>query len=422
MQLHLLPEKLQSVLLVRLSIELVRTFADNLFLIVLVLFLLDTLKPIEVGTAWAIFFIIQAALDFPTGNLGDTIGHKQVLILAHFSQIIAIPLLLLRGYFNQTVAIYVFMALMAVGFSQESGALEAWMDNKYQQLGNQDEDRSVFKGFQARLTFLTNLTTMGGFLSGGFISTFGSPDAVFLTFALAKAVVLLQIMLRMDNTKGTSQNYFGNVRKSFGFFLKSSRLKPYFIGIAILWAANESVWYTFMLFRIYREYGGGTDAGAGIIRGVVFLTGSLWQLAVIKLVHRFRKDYFWIFVASFISNAFFFSMVMLYYIAFTPSTFSLIVLAGFLLIYQIPASWESLQFVLQQRVNLDLIPDQYRNSLYSLLPTITRLLGIPMVVVTGFIVENYGFISSFYWLITLSILGSAPLGILAWQTRKYKVL
>ncbi|MHA2100487.1 MAG: hypothetical protein ACW99A_17570 [Candidatus Kariarchaeaceae archaeon] len=66
---------------------------------------------------------------------------------------------------------------------------------------------------------------------------------------------------------------------------------------------------------------------------------------------------------------------------------------------------------MQQRINLDLIPDDYRNSLYSLLPTLSRGIGIVFVLVAGLLIDSYGFNNIFYLLIVTSLLGSLLLGI-----------
>ena len=43
-----------------------------------------------------------------------------------------------------------------------------------------------------------------------------------------------------------------------------------------------------------------------------------------------------------------------------------------------------------QRILLDLIPSENRNAIYSLLPSIVSLLGIPILPLAGAAVEMYG--------------------------------
>jgi hypothetical protein len=161
---------------------------------------------------------------------------------------------------------------------------------------------------------------------------------------------------------------------------------------------------------LYRDYTG-SDAGAGLLRSLIFLSGLIWQLLVIKIIHRFKNAHFWVFLATLVSNALFFVLIFIYYLEVPPGEFDLTVIVGFLLIYQIPAAWEALQGTLQQRINLDLIPDDYRNSLYSLLPTLSRGIGIVFVLVAGLLIDSYGFNNIFYLLIVTSLLGSLLLGI-----------
>jgi hypothetical protein len=204
--------------------------------------------------------------------------------------------------------------------------------------------------------------------------------------------------------------YIRRVKESFTIFVRSKTIFFYFIGIATIWAVNESIWHTYVLFKLYRDYTG-SDAGAGILRAVVFFTGLLWQLLVIKIIHRFKNAHFWVFIATLVSNALFFVLIFIYYLQLPPGEFDIIVITGFLLIYQIPAAWEALQGTLQQRINLDLIPDEYRNSLYSLLPTLARGIGIVFVLIAGLLIDSYGFNNIFYFLILTSVLGSLLLGL-----------
>ncbi|MHA2099245.1 MAG: hypothetical protein ACW99A_11190, partial [Candidatus Kariarchaeaceae archaeon] len=62
--------EIQNNMKIALSIDSVRDFAGNLYIITAILFFLETLSPLQVATVWGIYFITQAVLDYPTGNLG----------------------------------------------------------------------------------------------------------------------------------------------------------------------------------------------------------------------------------------------------------------------------------------------------------------------------------------------------------------
>jgi len=408
-----LSSELRKGIRARLIVNFPRIFAGNFLIITLTLFYLDTLDPLEVGAIWSVYFTTLAFLDYLSGALGDAIGYKRVLIGAYLSKIIAIPFLL----FGTTFLWYlIFMILLAVGDSQESGALEAWFDNYYRpRAENEDPSRAIYTQFIARATPFYNLATISGFLVGGFIATEISRHAVFGIFAILLIVelILIQRVLwetREKKSESHIPGYFRRIRDSLSIFINSRTIFFYFLGIAAIWAANESVWHTFMSVKIYLEYTG-SDAGAGMIRSAVFASALLWQLLVIKFINRFKRPHLWVFLSTVVSNSMFFAMILIYYQAVPPAVADIWPAIGVILLYQIPAAWESLQGTLQQRINLDLIPDEHRNSLYSLLPTLARLFGIPFVIATGYVTDIGGFIGSFYWLIAVSFVGSILLGI-----------
>ncbi|MCY3414381.1 MAG: hypothetical protein INQ03_22230 [Candidatus Heimdallarchaeota archaeon] len=404
-----LPAELKSYTYLKLLIDCIRILSGNLFLITITLFYLDTLEPLKVAFIWAAYYGIQAVLDYPTGNLGDMIGHKKILVIAYIFQLGATPFLLFAQSFSSYL---IFMSLFAIGASQESGALEAWYDNSYRRLANDiDPERKIFSDYISRISFLYSTMAISGFVSGGFISTYVSREAVFVVFTVLLILIFLIILkfLPFEEPVGSTK-YLSQVKNSFMAFLKNRTMFYYFMGIAFIWAANGNIWYPFLLFRLYAEYTG-SDAGAGVLRGLIFFSGLLWQILIIKIIRFFKKDYFWVFFCTLISNSIWFCFIMVYYFSWPPAGFNFYQVLGFFALYQIPSFWESLQGVLQSKINLDLVPDEYRNSMYSLLPTIAQGLGLPLVLITGFLIDSYGIRYSFYWVILVSFVGSMLLGV-----------
>ncbi|MHA2032416.1 MAG: hypothetical protein ACW99Q_23830 [Candidatus Kariarchaeaceae archaeon] len=167
---------------IALLINSMREFAGNLYIITAILFFLDELPPIQVAAIWSVFFITQSLLDYPTGNLGDTLGYKRILIIAYLFQIAAVPFLLFE---NQVILFSVFMFLFAMGSSQESGALEAWFDNSYQDLAHDDDpERDIYTRYQARASVLFQAMALLGFLAGGLLASLISRKFVFFIFLI----------------------------------------------------------------------------------------------------------------------------------------------------------------------------------------------------------------------------------------------
>lgn len=80
--------------------------------------------------------------------------------------------------------------------------------------------------------------------------------------------------------------------------------------------------------------------------------------------------------------------------------------------------WEPLELILRNRLNLDLIPDATRNAVYSPLPTITTLIGIPGALIGGYYFTNFGFVQTILFTCLLSGLGLVIAGIgLGWLSK-----
>jgi hypothetical protein len=49
--------------------------------------------------------------------------------------------------------------------------------------------------------------------------------------------------------------------------------------------------------------------------------------------------------------------------------------------------------ILRMRYMVDLVPNENRNSVYSLIPTITSFIAIPILPITGRFIDQYGLIA-----------------------------
>jgi MFS family permease len=392
-----------------------RIFIESLTYIVLVLYLLDSLPPEQVGLVWAVNFAVNTLLDYPTGVLGDLIGHKKVLGVAYAFKVIGILLLIPARVFGDFL---IFMIVMALASSQESGALQAWFDNSYRlQSKTLDDDRTIYTNFTTRKGFVENVMFISGFIGGGAIATYISRQALFTFRLILEVIILVGVVLLIkeysdgNNSDLSFKSYLKQTYSGIYFLLHKKSVFFYFIGSTFIFAVNGTVWHPLMLFRVYETYSG-SDAGAGVLRSLIFAGGLLWQFVLIKRITHFgRRSYWWVFVSSVMSNAVFFGLIMLYFILFPPIGFDLLLVIGFFLIYQIPSFLESLEYILRNKINLDLVPDELRNSVYSLIPTIVTGLGFPFVLIGGYVIGTFGFVSGFYVLIIISLTGSILLGL-----------
>ncbi|MFX1255840.1 MAG: hypothetical protein ACFFCZ_29815 [Promethearchaeota archaeon] len=397
-----------------LILELARYSAFSISGMFIILYLLDTLPLLEVGIVFAVSYFITTFVDYPTGALGDAIGHKQVLILAYIFHLISFALLIVSDTF---IPLLLYSALSAFAASQESGALEAWFDNSYRLANEQiDPDREIYKAFQARKAILFHIILGSSFIIGGIIAfefsrkiLFGvSFIGVFMVFFL---IIVLMTNIRDSESKMTFKTYFHRFSSGIRFFVSDKGIFLYFIGSTITWAANNSIWVNYLLFPTYANYTGGSDNLTALIRAVIFASGVLWQLIAIRFISKIKRVNLWIFITTTLSNPVFFFLVYLYYWIAPPTTVDLALIFGLFLVFQLPGMWESLEFTLRNQLNLDLVPDKLRNSIYSLLPTITTLIGIPGTIFGSWFISLYSFTAGILLTAIISLIGVLIVGI-----------
>jgi hypothetical protein len=287
-----------------------------------------------------------------------------------------------------------------------------------------DPDRQIYKSFQARRSILFHALFGISFVIGGMIAQFLSRRILFgVSLILIVLVFILIIGIirdynRISESDFTAKIYFDQFLGGLRFLFSQKGILLFFIGSTIIWAANNSVWVNFLLFRIYESYSGGQDHTTAMLRAIMFASGVFWQLFIIKFIDRLKRIRLWIFITAALSNAVFFFLTYLYYLWFPPTELDFYLLVGLFLVFQIPGMWEPLEFILRNRLNLDLVPDVTRNAVYSLLPTMTNLIGIPGALIGGYFLNNFGFAQTILFTCLFSGLGLIVAGLgLGWLPR-----
>ncbi|MFX1423653.1 MAG: MFS transporter [Promethearchaeota archaeon] len=378
----------------------------------IILYLLDTLEPTEAGILFAISYLIIALIDYPTGVLGDIIGYRKVMIVAYFFHILSFIFLLVSDSF---IPLLVYSGLSAIGASQESGALESWFDNSYHQLAD-DPDREKYKSFQAKRSLVSQFLYGISFVIGGLIAQYFSRKILFGVSLLLVLIVFILVSITvkdsyLNKTDFTPRIYFQQFFSGFKFLFSQKGIFLFFIGSTVIWAANNSIWVNFLLFPTYESYAGGQDNFTAMLRALMFASGVFWQLFIVKYISKIKRVKLWILITTTLSNPAFFFLVYLYYIQFPPVGLQISLIFGLFLIFQLPGMWESLEFILRNRLNLDLVPDEIRNGIYSLLPTLSTVIGIPGALMGGYVLNIYDFTTAIFVTGIFSSIGVIITGI-----------
>ncbi len=148
------------------------------------------------------------------------------------------------------------------------------------------------------------------------------------------------------------------------------------------------IWALLILFVIYFGYTG-TDLLAGIFRSTVFLLGIPTFIIVGNISKKITSKN-WIYRFHFLHSLLFFGgFALLLFLRPLNDTLNFIGIILVILIFIITGIFNQLTLILRQRIIIDLVPEEIRNSVYSLIPTIVGILSIPFMIIVGNLVNTY---------------------------------
>ncbi|MHA2338425.1 MAG: MFS transporter [Candidatus Hodarchaeales archaeon] len=385
------------------------SFTFALFETFLVLYVLQFVSFIELGIILSIRFAIQALMDYPTGALADVLGHKRVLTVAYIGHIISILIFLSSKSFNGILVAYL---ISAVAISQESGALISWFDNKYNSTSETfDIEKKTYGAFMGRVQTINILTLSISFVLGGFIAEIYSREILFvlhLIFLIFTLGLILRLLDNENNTevKLTSQVYFSQLKGGFSFLKNRPGLILLFIGIAISSASAWAIWGSLMLFPTYEAYSG-SDQVTGLLRSSIFLIGVFWSILAATLSKRITKVYRMALIMNIVGGPLFFYSMYLYQTHNPPTgSFDLYSIIGLVIIFQLVGIPMALGDIVFRRIMIDLIPNNLRNTIYSMIPSMITLVGIPFSLIGGWMIVNNGFTYGIWVVATFSLVGT----------------
>ncbi|MHA2273071.1 MAG: MFS transporter [Candidatus Hodarchaeales archaeon] len=387
----------------------------------LVLFLLEVISFTELGILFAIQFGLMALLDYPTGALGDAIGHKMVLAFAYCCYAISIIFLLIGNSFVEFV---IYAALTALGGSQESGALQSWFDNNYRiTMGDNDKDRKIFGAFSGKMQVLARIISGSMFIGGGIIAAAHSRRILFIGQLCLVLIALGFIVLLMNNEESieipqrTLKAYIDRLKGGLQFVASTRGTLLYFLCTAAFFA-TISIWGGLMLLPFYESYAGG-DEYIGLLRAIIYASGIFWQLLGARMSKRVDNIHRGQFLTTLMLQIVFYSLVFGFYNLFPPpNAFVLASFVGVIILFQFISLSIGLESIFRRRLLIELVPDKYRNSVYSLMPTLQLLFSVPMIILGGFVITQYGFTGGLLLIISMGVFIVPGLGLaLYWLSR-----
>ncbi|MFQ5979907.1 MAG: MFS transporter [Candidatus Heimdallarchaeota archaeon] len=377
----------------------------------LVLYLLEIISFAELGILFATQAALTALLDYPTGALGDAIGQRNVLTLSYVCYALAICFLLVADSF---IFFLPWAILNAIGRSQESGALQSWFDNNYKVTsGEEDSDRKLFGAFVGKITINFRVIAGLSFLASGIIAATFSRKILFsvqLGMVILAIILIISLMKNekdVEVPKKTFADYWGRLTGGLKFATSSRGFFCFLVGGTLAQGATLILWAAIMITPYYEGYAG-SDEYIGLLRSIVLVLGIVLQLAAIRLSRKTEKSYRDLFIATVMINIPFVIALWGYYVFVPPeNSFVLIKYLGLIILLSVTGLgfWLTLQVVYTQRIMIELVPDQYRNAVYSLRPTLFWTFNVLVTLVGGFVLNQYGFGAGFPLILAFNVVG-----------------
>ncbi|MFW9909512.1 MAG: MFS transporter [Candidatus Thorarchaeota archaeon] len=377
-----------------------------------------------VGSLVVLQLIVSTALDYPTGALADLVGQRFVLASAFITYGITFFLVSLVTFSSPLSLLVVIYALMGFAQSQQSGTLATWFDNNYRVAVPADADRKQYGLFQARVGMMFQIAATLSLIPGAVIAAILGRAWVFQLQAIlciAIAIIVLRVVrdlpevaeAKTRNQRPSASEYAGLLKGGVSYLLGEPWVKNVVIG-SMLVASTVMVWGNLVLFPMYFSYLL-TDVAVSTYRTGLFIPGvvtqersGIWsrKFEPKKWIPRFR-----LLQAGGFAFYIIFAAIMFFFpppssaavpaielvLPFTETVFMSIPVQSVLPIVLIAATFTftmlaaSCAEILTQREMLDVIPNDIRNGMYSLQPTIAMIFAIPQIALFGWLIPIAGF-------------------------------
>ncbi len=402
------------------SLMLVYSFAVMLTNTFLILHALEFVSLSELSLILAVQFAIQAVASYPAGAIGDWIGQRWILFVAALSY--GIGFIILSQSFDFLTVLIAFV-FVAIAQSQEAGTYIAWFDNNYKLYTTEDKDRRTYSQFYGKFTMFREVLTAMSFILGGFLLASIGRQLMFVIQGLLLFLVSLLLVRYLKDHRDLRREkvdikvYFRYLRGGLTTVARNRTLRIMILGLMIS-GAGWAIWSGLVLFPLYASYAL-TDAGTAILRSSIFIFGALCTGAAGVASKRIGKLQKWLALAILLTDVLFFlgiySMIL---INPAPSTFALMSFVLVILTFTVAFGPRYLADVLRPRFYLDVIPDENRNAVYSLIPTLIMIVSIFAVPIGGVLIETFGQETT---LLILAFNGLSGSSITAFAFFKHKV-
>ncbi|MFX0107689.1 MAG: MFS transporter [Candidatus Hodarchaeota archaeon] len=374
-----------------------------------------------IGVLVVIQMVVQTLLDYPTGSLGDMIGHRYVIASAY---LIYGVVFYLTSILTPDTSILIFVliyVLWGLAFSQESGAWDAWFDNNYRVAAPDDMERKEYGVFLGRLGMIATAISMAALIPGGILAVIFSRMWVFQLSAILCVATAIAVLIlvkdfpeveEMREERPSFSEYYALLKSGASFIVSDPFVKYVLIGGMIAWS-TIIVWGELLVFPLLFAYLV-TDVAVATFRTLLRVPGMFTQERAGVWSQRFKPEE-WIPRFRLIQNCgfacfFIFAAIMYVFdpIAGSATLVDIVVPLTDFVIMQVPQEsvlpvilmfvtfvvggfFFAVADILTMRLMIDIVPDRIRNSVYSLSPTMAIVFAIPQIAIFGAAIQYIGF-------------------------------
>lgn len=363
----------------------------------------------QVAILLSVFLLTEAIFAVPAGAIGDSRSFRIVLSLSVLFYFITYQLVIVAQTFDQFVIVYILLGLSSA-FHLEN--FFSYFDNNYDYFVYEDTDRSIYSEFTGKFVAIKYLIMSLGVIFGAYISVSFTRDELF---NYSSFVLLITLFLTFIFYKDHKNFKLSKKRRDKGFlsvlggtirYSWTHRTLRFFIFGIVIAELTTVLWSEFYSLLLYSKIGI-TDDGVGFLYSaeIIIFAVSIGFLGI--LAGRVRRVKFWYLISLLLSyTTFYFGLSYFLQKNPIPGNLDSNYILLFLVLYLVITFPYNFNYILYFRTILDLMPETYRGSIYSLISSLKSILGAVILYIGSFYFSQNNLASSFYYLGIIGLTGT----------------
>ncbi len=358
-----------------------------------ILYLYNTFGILEAGMYLLVLQITKFLLDYITGNLGDYIGQRGVMILAFFSHGVGFALFVIA---RSQIILLGIAVINGFASAQFSGCFNAWFDNNYRFIAqNHDKNFETYPLLLVKISAISSINRFVFMIAGGVVALlFSRVDALFGEAILSFFGMILAYLFMYDFQDVSSvlkeqknsfvQNFTQGLQ--FMFLSKYNFLLLFTRSLINMEAYMYTAVWIIPLYSLYLK----NDLNISIFNGIEIIIVMIIQLFFInKIAKRITNidNLSYLFITATLINFF----IPVFFKLSNPSDSNLnIMFIVVLMIIIVSLSiFATIGNIYLLRKIQKIVPSSIRTSVYSLLSTVSTIMIIVLLPVFIFVLDKY---------------------------------